>query len=55
MTAMSRIKFCLYCDRPIEGAAIRIRETEAGASMSGARPDNYRHVKGDPACRAPRR
>ncbi|WP_328309221.1 hypothetical protein OG432_08185 [Streptomyces sp. NBC_00442] len=54
MTDTSRIKFCLYCDRPIEGFAIRIREADAGASMSGARPDNYRHVKGDPACR-PRR
>lgn len=51
MTPMSRTKFCVSCDRPIEGAAIKVAgESHLGAS-SGARGDDYRHVKGDPACR----
>ncbi|MFI6683381.1 hypothetical protein [Streptomyces sp. NPDC050485] len=52
MTAMSGIKICLYCDRPIEGVAIKVGQADAHASTSGARPDNWRHLKGDPACRA---
>lgn len=51
MTPMSRTKFCVSCDRPIEGAAIKVAgESHLGAS-SGARGDDYRHVKGDTACR----
>lgn len=51
-TSMSGIKICVYCDRPIEGAAIKVAgESHLGAT-SGARPDSWRHVKGDPACRA---
>ena len=47
MTAMSGIKICVYCDQPIEGAALPV----GPASTSGAGPDLWRHVKGDPACR----
>ncbi|MFD9630413.1 hypothetical protein [Streptomyces violascens] len=51
MTSTSHTKFCVSCDRPIEGAAIKVTgESHLGAS-SGARGDDYRHVKGDPACR----
>lgn len=39
MTAESRVKFCIYCDRPIEGGSIKVAD------------DKYRHIKGDSACR----
>ncbi|MEU9096454.1 hypothetical protein [Streptomyces sp. NPDC048361] len=49
-----RITFCVRCDRPIEGAAVKVAgESQLGAA-SGAREDDWRHVEGDPACR-PRR
>ncbi|MEU7281757.1 hypothetical protein AB0A69_23720 [Streptomyces sp. NPDC045431] len=32
--------FCVHCDGPIRGEAVRIEPVEAG---SGAHPDNYRH------------
>jgi hypothetical protein len=51
MTAMSGIKICIYCNRPIEGVAIKVASAEHVAAASGARSDDYRHVKGDPACR----
>jgi hypothetical protein len=50
----SGIKFCIYCDRPIEGASIKVADASRVAAPSGARGDDYRHVKGDPACRARR-
>jgi hypothetical protein len=54
VTTMSGIKFCVCCGQRIEGAFIKVAgESQLGAS-SGARSDDYRHVKGDPACR-PRR
>ncbi|MFJ8645475.1 hypothetical protein ACIRNI_05065 [Streptomyces sp. NPDC093546] len=40
MTAASGRVFCVHCDRPIWGEAVRIETVEAG---SGAHPDNYRH------------
>ncbi|MFE9403811.1 hypothetical protein ACFYNY_18745 [Streptomyces sp. NPDC006530] len=51
MTPKSRVKICLICDKPIEGAAIPVGQADAHASPSGARPDNWRHVQGDRACR----
>ncbi|MCX5385880.1 hypothetical protein [Streptomyces sp. NBC_00083] len=49
-----RIKFCLSCDRPIEGVAIKVSDADRVAAPSGARGDDYRHLRSDPACR-PRR
>jgi hypothetical protein len=54
MTAASRIKICIYCDKPIEGAALPVGQSGAWASTSGARDVNWRHVKGDTACNARR-
>lgn len=54
MSTTSGVKICVYCDRPIEGAAIPVSGASHLGSSSGARGDDYRHVKGDPACR-PRR
>ncbi|WP_438294074.1 hypothetical protein [Streptomyces sp. HUAS TT7] len=51
MTAMNGTKFCVCCDQPIEGAAIKVAGESHLAASSGARADDYRHVKGDPACR----
>ncbi|MCT9091579.1 hypothetical protein N4G70_22300 [Streptomyces sp. ASQP_92] len=51
MAALSSVKICLYCDKPIEGVALPVGQAGAHASANGARPDNWRHVKGDPACR----
>ena len=48
MTAKNGIKICSYCDQPIEGVALPVHQ----ASTSGAAMDLWRHVKGDPACRA---
>lgn len=55
MKAESRVKICIYCDRPIEGAALPVGQPGAWTSTSGARDVNWRHVQGDTACRAPRR
>lgn len=52
MTAMSGTKICIHCDKPIEGAAIKVTGESQWAATSGARGDSWRHVKGDPACRA---
>ncbi|MFG2718159.1 hypothetical protein ACGFW5_07635 [Streptomyces sp. NPDC048416] len=54
MTFSHHIRFCLYCDRPIEGVAIKVSDASRLGAPSGARVDDFRHVKGDPACR-PRR
>ncbi|MDH2389043.1 hypothetical protein QCN29_11615 [Streptomyces sp. HNM0663] len=43
-------RFCDWCSRPIRGEA----ETIIPFSASGARPNSYRHKKGDPECQ-PRR
>ena len=51
MSTMSGIKICIYCDKPIEGVAIKVADADRVAASSGARGDDYRHVKGDPACR----
>ena len=51
MKAESRVKICIYCDRPIEGASIKVADASRVAAPSGARGDDYRHVQGDPACR----
>lgn len=53
MTGMSRIRICIRCDRPIEGAAIKVTGPGHLVSMSGARPDDWRHVEGDTRCRKP--
>ncbi|MDX2388643.1 hypothetical protein ACWGHM_03885 [Streptomyces sp. NPDC054904] len=45
MTATGRI--CAHCQRAL-GADF---ETVIGHSMSGARPDQYRHWANDPRCR----
>ncbi|GGU15661.1 hypothetical protein GCM10010289_41840 [Streptomyces violascens] len=37
MTPTSPIKFCLHCDRPIEGAAIKVTGADQLAAPSGAR------------------
>lgn len=39
MTTESGKRYCVQCDRPIEGRA----EVVEGFSASGARPDAYRH------------
>ncbi|WP_159030256.1 hypothetical protein [Streptomyces sp. CB01201] len=52
---VSGTKFCIYCDRPIVGVAVPASQAGAWASASGARPDNWKHLNGDPACRTPRR
>ncbi len=44
---MSGGRICCRCDRTILGPA---RETTPD-SMSGARPSNWAHPEGDPACR----
>lgn len=54
MTAMSGIKICIYCDKPIEGATIKVTGESQWGSANGARGDSWRHVKGDPACRGRR-
>lgn len=46
MTAMSGARICVHCDRVIVGEAERVPQFSA----SGARPDNWRHPAGDPAC-----
>ncbi len=52
MTARRDVKICLYCDRPIEGVAIPASGESHLGSANGARADDWRHVKGDRACRA---
>ncbi|MFD9457133.1 hypothetical protein ACFWBC_29090 [Streptomyces sp. NPDC059985] len=45
MTAGGRI--CARCQRTLDSD----HETIMGHSMSGARPDQHRHRRGDPKCR----
>lgn len=46
MTGMSGTRICIHCDKAITGKAERVEPFSA----SGAKPDQWRHPTGDPAC-----